>query len=127
MTGIKPETFEKMLKILSDADRKKKARGGRRNKLNIREQLLVTLEYTREYRTYFHIGKSYRISESTAYKTVRWVEDTLINHPDFALPERKAFINDNYDTILIDATETPIERPKKSRKSSTLKKRRGIV
>ena len=24
LTGIKPETFEKMLKILSDADRKKK-------------------------------------------------------------------------------------------------------
>jgi len=30
LTGIKPETFEKMLEILSDADRKKKARGGRR-------------------------------------------------------------------------------------------------
>ena len=116
-----------MLKILSNADKKKKSKGGRRNKLCLKEQLLVTLEYIREYRTYFHIGKSYGISESTAYKTVRWVEDTLINHPDFALPGRKALINDNYDTILIDATETPIERPKKSRKSSTLEKRRGIV
>ena len=78
LTGIKPETFEKMLKILSDADRKKKARGGRRNKLNLKDQLLVTLEYIREYRTYFHIGKSYDISESTVYKTVRWVEDCLL-------------------------------------------------
>ena len=49
------------------------------------------------------------------YKTVRWVEDTLIKHPAFALPGRKELINNNYDTILIDATETPIERPKKSR------------
>ena len=127
LTGIKPETFEKMLKILLDADRKKKSRGGRRNKLNLKDQLLVTLEYIREYRTYFHIGKSYDISESTVYKTVRWVEDTLIKHPAFALPGRKELINNNYDTILIDATETPIERPKKSKRSSTLAKRRGIV
>ena len=116
-----------MLKILSDADRKKKARGGRRNKLNLKDQLLVTLEYIREYRTYFHIGKSYDISESTVYKTVRWVENTLIKHPVFALPGRKELINNNYDTILIDATETPIERPKKSKRSSTPAKRRGIA
>ena len=127
LTGIKPETFEKMLEILSDADRKKKARGGRRNKLNLKDQLLVTLEYIREYRTYFHIGKSYDISESTVYKIVRWVEDTLIKHSAFALPGRKKPINNNYDTILIDATETPIERPKKSKRSSTPAKRRGIV
>ena len=127
LTGIKPETFEKMLKILSDADRKKKSRGGRRNKLNLKDQLLVTLEYIREYRTYFHIGKSYDISESTVYKTVRWVEDTLIKHPAFALPGRKELINNNYDTILIDATETPIERPKKSKRSSTPAKRKGIA
>ena len=127
LTGIKPETFEKMLKILSDADRKKKSRGGRRNKLNLKDQLLVTLEYIREYRTYFHIGKSYDISESTVYKTVRWVEDTLIKHPAFALPGRKELINNNYDTILIDATETPIERPEKSKRSSTPAKRRGIA
>ena len=127
LTGIKPETFEKMLKILSDADRKKKSRGGRRNKLNLKDQLFVALEYIREYRTYFHIGKSYDISESTVYKTVRWVEDTLIKHPAFALPGRKELINNNYNTILIDATETPIERPKKSKRSSTPVKRRGIA
>jgi len=40
------------------------------------------VEYIREYRTYFHISQSYSVSESTAYKTVRWIEDTLIKHPD---------------------------------------------
>ena len=69
-----------MLEILSDADRKKKARGERRKKLNLREQLLVTLEYIRKYRTYFHIGKNYDLSESTVCKTVRWGEDTLIKN-----------------------------------------------
>jgi len=39
----------------------------------------MSLEYPRQYRTYFHMGKHYGFSESTAYKTIRWVEDTLIN------------------------------------------------
>ncbi len=46
----------------------------------------------REYRPYFHIGKSYGLSESSSYKAVRFVEDTLIKYPDFALPGRKALL-----------------------------------
>ena len=76
----KTRDIKKILKILSDADRKKKGRGGGRNKLNLKDQLLVALEHIREYRTYFYIGKSYDISKSTVYKTVRWIEDTLIKH-----------------------------------------------
>ena len=50
-----------------------------------------------------------------AYKIVRWVEDTLIKDPVFALPGRKALLKSNmeYEVLLIDASETPIERPKK--------------
>lgn len=32
----------------------------------------------REYRTYFHIGQSWGVDESTAYRIIRKVEDTLI-------------------------------------------------
>jgi Helix-turn-helix of DDE superfamily endonuclease len=115
LTGIKRQTFEKMLKILEDDDKNKKIKGGRKNKLSLENQLLMALEYIREYRTYFHIAKSYGVSESTAYKTVRWVEGTLIKHPDFALPGRKALLKSNmeYEIVLVDASETPIERPKK--------------
>lgn len=115
LTGVKRTTFEKMLKILLEADKKKKMRGGRKNKLSLEDQLLIALEYIREYRTYFHTAKSYGVSESSAYKTVRWVEDTLIKHPDFALPGRKALLKNDmeYEILLIDASETPIERPKK--------------
>jgi hypothetical protein len=47
---------------------------------------------------------------------VKWVEDTLIKHPTFALPGRKELLKSdvNYKVILVDATETPVERPKKS-------------
>jgi transposase len=129
LTGVKRETFEKMHTIISEEDRKKKSRGGRKSKLSLEDQLLISLEYIREYRTYFHIAKSYGVSESTAFKTVRWVEDTLIKHPDFALPGRKALLKSDfeYDVILIDATETPIERPKKGKKSSTQARKSDIL
>ncbi len=128
LTGVKSQTFKKMVAILRDADRKKKSRGGRRNKLSIEDQLLISLEYIREYRTYFHIGRSYGISESSAYKTVKWVEDTLVKHPDFSLPGRKALLksDEEYEVVLIDATESPIERPKKNRNIFTLEKRKDI-
>jgi hypothetical protein len=115
LTGVKRTTFDKMVNILEQSIKSRKTTKGRKKKLSIENMLLMTLEYIREYRTYFHISQSYSISESNAYKTVRWVEDTLIKHPDFALPGRKALLKSDmeYEVILIDASETPIERPKK--------------
>lgn len=126
LTGVKRTSFKKMIAILTDANIKKKAKGGRKNKLCIEDQLLMALEYIREYRTYFHISQSYGVSESSAYKTVRWVEDTLIKHPDFSLPGRKALLKSDmeYEVVLIDATETPIERPKKDKNTITRAKRK---
>ncbi len=115
LTGVKKSTFKKMVEILREADQKKKTRGGRKSRLSIEDRLLMALEYIREYRTYFHIATSYGVSESVAYKIVRWVENTLIKDPAFALPGRKALLKSDmeYEVLLIDASETPIERPKK--------------
>lgn len=126
LTGVKRSTFEKMLGILSEADKKKKARGGRKNKLSLEDRLLMALEYIREYRTYFHVSQSYGVSESTAYDTIKWIEEKLIKHRDFALPGRKALLKSDmeYDVILIDATETPIERPKKDKSIITQARRK---
>ena len=128
LTGLKRKTFDKSVEILRGADQKKKIRGGRKSKLSIENQLLMTLEYIREYRTYFHISQSYGVSESNAYKIVKWVEDTLIKHPDFSLPGRKALLKSEmeYEVMLVDATESPIERPKKNKNISILEKRKDI-
>lgn len=128
LTGIKRTTFDRMAKILNDAEALKKGQGGKPNKLQIEDRLLMALEYLREYRTYFHISKSYGISESTCYRNIRWIEDTLVKHKDFALPGRKELLKSDvkYEVILIDATESPIERPKKNRNISILERRKGI-
>jgi hypothetical protein len=115
LTGVKRSTFDKMLEILEESIKKRDANSGRKKKLSIEDCLLMALEYLREYRTYFHVSQSYGVSESNTYKIIRWVEDTLIKHPAFALPGRKALLKSDmeYEVILIDAAETPIERPKK--------------
>ena len=104
-----------MTGILREAERKKKARGGRKSTLSIEDRLLMTLEYLREYRTYVHISQRYGLSESTAYDIIQQIENTLIKHADCALPGRKALLKEDraYEVVLIDATETQIERPQK--------------
>ena len=129
VVGIKRKTFNKMVEILVEAQKKKKARGGRPNKLSIPEMLLMTLEYLREYRTYANIGMTYGLSESNTFYTIKWVEEILIKADEFKLPGKKELLkaDGTFEVILIDATESPIERPKKNNASSILVKKSDIL
>ncbi len=116
VTGVKRKTFYSMIEILKKAHQLKKSKGGRPNKLSIEDMLLMALEYIREYRTYLSISKSYGISESNTFEAIKWVENTLIKSGVFRLPGKKALLKSDieYDVVLIDATECPIQRPKKN-------------
>lgn len=74
------------------------------------------LEYWREYRTQFHIAKSWQLSEPTVCRIITKIENILKRSPDFALLGKKALRqSDNIlEVIVVDATETPVERPKKN-------------
>ena len=58
-TGVQRSTFEKMLEVVEESLRN----FGRPPKLSRADQLLMTLMYWREYRTEFHIGLTYGVSE----------------------------------------------------------------
>jgi hypothetical protein len=94
-------------------------RGPRRtdtsNTLCIEDQLLMMLEYWREYQTYFHIGQAYGLSESAAYRNIKWCENTLAKSKAFRLPGRKAIAASErvFDVVLIDATYGTDELPPK--------------
>ncbi|WP_425288980.1 helix-turn-helix domain-containing protein [Spiroplasma endosymbiont of Clivina fossor] len=128
LTGIKHTTFNKMLEILKIEELKKRFRRGRTNKLSLENRILMTLEYWKEYRTYFHIAKSYDISESSCYRNIKWIEDTLIKHPNFQqLTGQKSLLKDYFKdkTVIIDVTESQIQRPKKDKNSTTQEKRKN--
>jgi len=128
LTGVKKATFNLMVGILNQAEIQRKSQGGKPNKLSIENRLLMALEYLREYRTYFHISRGYGISESACYRNIRWVEDTLIKDGSFSLPGKKELLKSDveYEVVLIDATESPIERPKKNKNTFIQEKRRDI-
>lgn len=129
LTGIKKNTFNVMVKLLLEAEKKQKSKGGRPNDLSIQDRLLMALEYLREYRTYFHIAERYGISESACYRNIKWVENTLVKSKEFALPGRKALLKSDheFEVVLVDVTESPIERPKKNSEISTRAKKRGTL
>ena len=127
LTGVKPETFKVMVKALRVAATRK-CKPGRPSKLRLEDQLLITLMYLRENRTYFHIGHAYGVNTSTAYRVVRHVENTLSKEEVFSLlSKRQLQASDlGLSFVIVDATETPIERPKKSSVPTTVGKRSAI-
>jgi len=121
LTGVQRETFAEMLKVVEKGLRD----FGRPPKLSRADQLLMTLMYWREYRTEFHIGQSYGVSEATVCRTIRKVEAALVRSKKFRLPGKKALQPSDtvFEVILVDASEQPVERPKKARNSTTATKR----
>ena len=126
ITGVKRATFEKMVEILKKSYAEKHKRRGRKPKLSIENQLLAALEYWREYRTYAHIAASYGIAESNIYRSIKWIENTLIKDGTFSLPGKKELLKSDtdYEVVLIDATETPVERPQKNKESITQERKK---
>lgn len=127
LCGVRPETFNQMLEAVRSHSRLKQ-KTGRPGKLCLEDQLLMTLEYWREYRTYFHIGQSWGVNESTAYRIIRKIEDTLTKSRTFTLPGKKRLTDSDskLQVVIVDVTESPIERPKKNKKSFTVEKRNSI-
>ena len=120
-TGVQRSTFEEMLAVLEAG----LPDFGRPTKLSRTDQLLMTLMYWREYRTEFHIGLTYGVSEATVCRTIRKIENVLIQSKQFHLPGKKALRPSDtiFEIVLVDATEQPIERPKKDKNSITAVKR----
>ena len=132
LTGVELKTFKLMTQEVNlHETEKNKKKGNARSrpfKLSVEDQILMTLMYYREYRTQFHIGVTYGLHESNVGKTIRRIENILKKCKKFALPgkEKLAGTNHQFEVILVDATESPIERPKKNNIYITQGKRRSI-
>jgi hypothetical protein len=113
--GLQMETFNQMVEILNPHLDRRGKRGGQ-CKLSVEDQLLIVLEYWREYRTQFHIGTSWNMSESAVCRLISKVERLLMDSGKFRLPGKKQLYQegDDLEIIVVDVTERPIERPKKS-------------
>ncbi len=64
LCGASRNTFNEMVEVLRPHLERQGHRGGQ-NKLMVEDQLLIALEYWREYRSQFHIGVSWGVHETT--------------------------------------------------------------
>jgi len=114
--GVQRETFNQMSTLMREAA-KNKGKGGVKAKLSPENQVLVTLQYWREYRTYFHISKDWEVSESTVCRVVKKVENVLIKSDKFHLAGKKLLWSENAPTVVaVDVTESKVERPQRRQK-----------
>jgi len=121
LCGVSHGTFEEMVEALHTHLERQGRRGGQ-NKLSVEDQLLITLEYWREYRSQFHIGTSWGLQETTVGRIVRKVEDLLIKCGKFRLPSKRALYQPGWEwkVMVVDVGEMEIERPKKNKNSTTV-------
>ena len=118
LTGGTPAVFAMMVEVVERAHRA----FGRPSKLSHEDQVLATLMYWRWYCTMFHIAQSYKVSEPTISRVIRCTETLLIADQRFHLPRCPALESESrtVEVLVIDATETPIERPQKKSSAKSI-------
>jgi hypothetical protein len=114
--GIKPDTFAYICEFVRNELRRTQKKSGRPCRLSVEDQVLLTLEYWREYPTQFHLAKRWQLSEATICRTIVKIENLLKNCADLKLPGKKVLqeSENTFEFIIVDVTETEIERPKKN-------------
>lgn len=92
------------------------AKRGPKPKLCVEDELMLLLMYYREYRTFFHISTTYDLSEMQTWRIITRTERQLVSSKLFALPGKKRLVqaDHQFNIVLVDVSEHPIERPKKS-------------
>jgi hypothetical protein len=115
LCGVSFATFGQMVKVVA-AEKVLAKKSGRPNKLKVEDQILMTLQYWREYRTYFHMQTDWGLDETNVLRTVRKIENILIRSGMFNVGGKKqvTLLETEAETLAIDVAEHEIERPKKS-------------
>ena len=95
-------------------DKKPMKKRGKKSGLSLANRLLLTFTYLRHYPTFARLGSEFGISESYANKIYHQILDVLVKV--FSMKHRKHLLAGNLQTIVIDVTEQPIERPTKGQR-----------
>ena len=119
LVGVPRPLFQEMVDVLAHAETLKR-KSGRPHSLSLENQLLLTLNYLRVYSTQLELSAHYNIAESNVNRTIKKVENALMKSNRFTLPKRQPLEGgEEFNWVIVDATETQIERPKKSKSDTT--------
>jgi hypothetical protein len=121
--GITRELFDIMVQAIKEARLGRKTKRGNQPTFTEEEQVCILLEYYREYPTMLQMSTRWKgVHEATISRNISKTEVILIKNNLFHLPKEKL---EDAETIVIDATEIQIDRPKKNKNSATQVKRKS--
>lgn len=92
---------------------------GRKPLLSVEDQILLMLSYYREYRTMENTGIDWGVSEAQTCRIINKMEKILTQYKLFQLPAKKELQETDFEVVLVDVTESPVQRPKKNRDTGT--------
>jgi len=115
--GIKFELFEIILgKVQQEKNdyllKNPISNRGLEAELSLENQILLTFEYLRQYSTFLSLGFSYGISESYANKIFHKIRPILAKIVGLSNPAKLKY--KDIQTVIIDVTVQPIERPQQN-------------
>ena len=121
LCGVSRKLFAEMVEVLRPYLERQGQPGGQ-NKLSVEDQLLVALEYWREYRSQFHIATNWGVHETTVGRLVAKVEDLLVKCGKFRLPSKRQMYQPGWEwkVMIVDVSEIEIERPQKNKNTTTV-------
>jgi hypothetical protein len=128
--GVSPKEFDEIISktrpIWDNTVSANYKRPGRNNKLSFEEMHLVLLLYYRCYVTQEFIGWLFGINKANVCRLIRRLEPILASA--MVIRKDRAIQKDELESLIIDATESVIERPKRGQKEyySGKKKRHTV-
>lgn len=115
LTGLKLKHFAKILTDVSVCLDKEFSNLGRKPKIdNHEDRVLLVLVYYRTYMTQEFLGYLIGLDESNVCRLLRRVELLLVKK--IHIKKDRTLTGKKVEQLLIDATEQPIQRPKKAKR-----------
>lgn len=120
------EIFQNVLPVWEEEIYGRYKRPGRGYKLDLSDMILMLLLYYRSYITQVFVGYLFGIDDSRVCRIIQGLEPILASV--MAIKKQKHLSKEEVESLIIDVTEQPIERPAKSqRKYYSGKKKRHTL
>ena len=121
VVGFPRDIFNQIVELVEADYRQVHTRRGRLSKLTSEDKVLITAEHWRSYPTNMMLAAHYGVDEKTIRTVIKRVEMVLMRSKQFHLPGAKELLNEDspFEIVLVDATDTRVERPKKSKNKIT--------
>lgn len=118
LTGVKIDDFLEMASKIEPLWNKRRDnfhKGGRSHVIaGVKNHLLVMLIYYRCYITYEFLGLLFDVDETTAMRTLKRIEEIAVKA--IHIEKKRELTKEEVEYLIIDATEQPVQRPKKGQK-----------